>query len=142
MKGFTLIEMLVVVLIMGILASVALPQYQKTIVRSRATEAIMTARSIIASQNRSLDAYPNDPVNTRSALDISLPDGTWINDNTYITNLFQYTLTNDAVTVKPISGASYILTLYNNNSPTEVDSCGNDTSFCASMREVGFHPID
>ncbi len=141
MKGFTLIEMLVVVLIMGILASVALPQYQKTIVRSRATEAIMTARSIIASQNRSLDAYPNDPVGTKSALDISLPDGTWTNDSTYSTNLFRYTLSEGGVTVEPISGGSYTLTLYNNNNPTEVDSCDNDPSFCASMKEVGFQPI-
>ena len=49
-KAFTLIELLVVVLIIGILAAVAVPQYQKAVERSKTRQAIELLDSVYRAQ--------------------------------------------------------------------------------------------
>lgn len=51
-KGFTLIEMLTVVLIIGIISAIAMPQYRRAMQKAQATEAISMLRVMYDSGER------------------------------------------------------------------------------------------
>ena len=71
-QAFTLIELLVVILIIGILAAVAVPQYQKTIIKSRLAnmkQIVSVVKTAEEAYYLANGAYTND----WGLLDIDLP---------------------------------------------------------------------
>ena len=72
-KGFTLVELIIVIIIVGILASIGLTQYNKVVEKSRAAEARMilgTLRSAEIAEFNENGAYV-----TVANLGVGAPDG-------------------------------------------------------------------
>ena len=75
--GFTLLELLMVVIIIGILATMAMPAYFKTTERTRASEALSILGTIRGAELRYKAQDPNNKYTTSlDALDTSVPGST------------------------------------------------------------------
>ena len=72
-SAFTLIELLVVVLIIGILAAVALPQYQKAVLKSRLAALKPMVSSIAQAADVAYMARGTYPWQELDTLDVSIP---------------------------------------------------------------------
>ena len=107
-RGFTLIEVMIVVAIVAILATIALPSYQESVRKSRRADAVLALQRIQIEQEKfraECSSYASTIAGTRSCNDRGLALATSSSDGYYTLNLpavvnatTQYTATATAVT--------------------------------------------
>jgi type IV pilus assembly protein PilE len=111
-RGFTLIEVMIVVAIVAILATIALPSYQDSVRKSRRADAVLALQRIQIEQEKFRAECPSyaagfdtarvcnaaTPANNRLALATSSSDGYYTLNLLPVVNATQYTATATAVT--------------------------------------------
>ena len=92
-KGFTLTELLIVVLVISVIAAISIPSYKKAVERTRAEQGIVTLQSIAKAQ-ASYNAMRGTYANNMYALPLDLKDkdGKDIEGDTFSDNYFGYTV--------------------------------------------------
>ena len=135
-KGFTLLEVLIVVMIIGVLTSIAVPNYTNAVEKSRLTEALVNSKAIVDAAQRYVQMDPTQEgqsFTSANIADVQLQGGSWDNaaaGTVYTTKLFSYTLgttTGTVVTVTRLTGNYlYTFTVNDHNQKTMTTSASGN----------------
>ncbi len=137
-KGFTLLELLVVVLLIGILGAIALPQYFNVLERQRAMEAMGILSAVEKAQVRYYainDEYATDFSNIdfdlRTNKDASAEN---ITGSSFQTDYFTYKLESTKITATRSIGNFTLTTTYASGEDGTTETCctatGDDADIC------------